>query len=85
MAANVTVYTMDFCPYCERAKGLLKERGVSYSEVKVPMDDEAQWDALEKKTGLKTMPQILHGEKLIGGYTDLAAIDQKDRLASLKA
>lgn len=84
MATNVTVYTMDFCPYCERAKGLLMERGIPYNEVKVPMDDDAQWDALEKKTGLKTMPQILHGEKLIGGYTDLAAIDQKDRLVSLK-
>ncbi len=84
MASNVTVYTMDFCPYCERAKGLLKERGIPYDEVKVPMDDDAQWAALEKKTGLKTMPQILHGERIIGGYTDLAAIDQRDRLASLK-
>ncbi len=83
--AKVTVYTMDFCPYCERAKTLLKQRGVDYAEVRVPMDDDAQWDALEKKTGMKTMPQILHGETLIGGYNDLATIDQKDQLASLKA
>ena len=48
------------------------------------MDDDAAWDALEKKTGMKTMPQILHGEALIGGFSDLAAIDQKDQLASLK-
>jgi glutaredoxin 3 len=85
MAAKVTVYTMDFCPFCERAKGLLKERGIAYEEINVPMSDEAQWDALEKKTGMKTMPQILHGEKLIGGFSDLAAIDKKDRLESLKA
>ena len=84
MAAKVTVYTMDHCPYCERAKSLLKQRGVDYSEVRVPMDDDAQWDALEKKTGMKTMPQILFGEKVIGGYNDLAGIDQKDQLASLK-
>ncbi len=84
MAANITVYTMDHCPFCERAKALLKQRGIPYSEVRVPMDDDAQWDALEKKTGLKTMPQILNGEKLIGGFSDLAAIDQKDQLASLK-
>lgn len=83
--AKVTVYTMDFCPYCERAKALLKQRGIDYEEKRVPMDDDAQWDALEKKTGMKTMPQILHGDKLIGGYNDLAAIDQKDQLASLKA
>lgn len=82
--AKVTVYTMDHCPYCERAKELLKRRGITYAEIRVPMDDDAQWDALEKKTGMKTMPQILNGEKLIGGYTDLAAIDQQDQLASLK-
>jgi glutaredoxin 3 len=81
---KVTVYTMDYCPYCERAKSLLKQRGVAYDEVRVPMDDDAQWDALEKKTGMKTMPQILHGERLIGGYNDLAAIDAKDQLASLR-
>lgn len=84
MSATVTVYTMDHCPYCERAKGLLKQRGITYEEKRVPLDDEAQWTALEKKTGMKTMPQILHGEKIIGGYNDLAAIDAKDQLASLK-
>lgn len=82
--ASVTVYTMDSCPYCERAKALLKQRGVNYSEVRVPMDDDAQWDALEKKTGMKTMPQILHGEKVIGGYTQLADLDRSDLLSSLK-
>jgi glutaredoxin 3 len=81
---KVTVYTMDRCPFCERAKSLLKQRGVAYDEVRVPMDDDAQWEALEKKTGMKTMPQILHGEKLIGGFNDLDAIDKKDQLASLK-
>ncbi|MBC7387034.1 MAG: glutathione S-transferase N-terminal domain-containing protein [Cryobacterium sp.] len=85
MSPQVTVYTMDHCPYCERAKSLLKQRGVAYSEVKLPMDDDAAWANLEKKTGMKTMPQILNGEKVIGGYNDLAAIDQKDQLASLKA
>jgi glutaredoxin 3 len=82
--SKVTLYTMDFCPYCERAKSLLKQRGVVYDEIRVPMDDDAQWDALEKKTGMKTMPQILHGERLIGGYNDLAAIDAQDQLASLR-
>jgi glutaredoxin 3 len=85
MATQVTVYTMDYCPYCERAKALLKQRGVDFEEIRVSMDDDAQWDALEKKTGMKTMPQILQGERLIGGFNDLAAIDQKDQLASLKS
>ncbi len=82
--SKVTVYTMDHCPYCERAKALLKQRGVEYAEIRVSMDDDSQWEALEKKTGMKTMPQIMNGETLIGGFNDLAAIDQKDQLASLK-
>lgn len=83
--AKVTVYTMDHCPFCERAKSLLKQRGVSFDEVRVPLDDDAQWAALEKKTGMKTMPQILHGEKLIGGFNDLSSADKQDQLASLKS
>lgn len=78
------IYTMDHCPYCERAKKLMKERGVAFTEEKVPMDDDAQWDALEKLSGLKTMPQIFHGDKIIGGYSDLAALDEKSRLAEFK-
>lgn len=85
MSAKIVVYTMDYCPYCLRAKDLLKRRGIDFKEILVPMDDEAQWDELEKKSGMKTMPQIFHGERLIGGYNDLAALDQKDQLASLRS
>ncbi len=83
--AKVTVYTMQSCPYCERAKSLLKSKGIAYDEVKVPMDDDAQWVALEKRSGMKTMPQIFAGEKLIGGYQDLAELDQKGGLAEFQS
>ncbi len=82
--AAVKVYTMKNCPYCERAKALLSQRGIPYTEELVPFEDEAKWDELEKKTGMKTMPQIFHGERVIGGYSDLAALDGQDKLASLK-
>lgn len=82
---GVVVYTMDYCPYCERAKRLLKERGVAFQEVRVPEDDEAQWDALYERSGMRTMPQIFAGDKLVGGFTELAEQDARDRLASLKA
>lgn len=81
---QVTVYTMEYCPYCLRAKELLKRRGIAFKEVLVPMDDEKQWDELEKRSGMKTMPQIFAGDRLIGGYNELSALDQKDSLASLK-
>lgn len=84
MSAKVTIYTMESCPYCLRAKDLMKRRGVEFREVLVPMDDEAQWDELEKRSGMKTMPQIFAGERLVGGFQELAALDQKDQLSSLK-
>jgi glutaredoxin 3 len=84
MAAKVTVYTMEHCPFCLRAKDLLKRRGVDFKEILLPMDDDAQWDELEKKSGMKTMPQIFHGDRLIGGFQDLSTLDQKDQLGSLK-
>lgn len=81
---QVTVYTMENCPYCTRAKQLLKQRKIPFQEVLVPLDDDAQWDELYKRSGMKTMPQIFHGERLIGGYTDLADLDQKDQLKSIE-
>jgi glutaredoxin 3 len=84
MENPVTIYTMDYCPYCERAKALMKQRGVAFKEVRVPEDDDAQWDALYEKSGMRTMPQIFAGDRLIGGYNELSDLDRKDSLASLK-
>ena len=82
--ANVTVYTMNFCPFCERAKALLKRRGIAFDEVLVADDDDAKWKALYEKSGMRTMPQIFQGEHLIGGFTELSEQDAKDSLATLK-
>jgi glutaredoxin 3 len=82
--SEITVYTMQSCPYCVRAKELLKRRQIPFKEVLVPMDDDDQWEALEKRSGLKTMPQIFAGDRLIGGYSELSEQDGKDQLASLK-
>ncbi len=81
--AKVKMYTMDYCPFCVRAKALLKQRGVEFEEIKLADDDDAAWDALSKKSGMKTVPQIFNGDQLIGGYTDLAALDQKTQLKDL--
>lgn len=85
MKEKVVVYTMDYCPFCERAKALLKQRNVPFEEKRVAEDDDAEWDRLFKVSGLKTMPQIFVGERLIGGFTDLAKLDSQDQLASLKS
>jgi glutaredoxin 3 len=82
--AKVVVYTMDYCPYCERAKALLQRKGISFEEIRLSEEDDASWDALEKRSGMKTMPQIFADDRLIGGYTDLAALDARDGLQSLR-
>ena len=90
--AKVKVYTMNACPYCERAKQLLTQKGVPYQEIRVADDDDAAWDALYKKSGMRTMPQIFvtqeatqgTQDKLIGGYTELAALNSQKGLDSLK-
>jgi glutaredoxin 3 len=82
--AKVTVYTMEYCPYCLQAKALLKRRGIPFEEILVPDDDDAQWEALRQRSGMRTMPQIFHGDRLVGGYLELSALDARDQLASLK-
>jgi glutaredoxin 3 len=76
---------MHHCPYCLRAKQLLSQRGIPFQEHLVEEEDDAQWDALYQRSGMRTMPQIFFGDELIGGFTELAALDQKNQLKSLSA
>ncbi|MCB0364428.1 MAG: glutaredoxin 3 [Bdellovibrionaceae bacterium] len=77
--AKVTIYTWTVCPYCVRAKNLLNDKGVTFEEINLDgKDDELQ--ALRARTGFKTIPQIFIGEEFIGGYSDLAALEDADQL-----
>jgi glutaredoxin 3 len=81
---KVTVYTAPSCPYCVRAKELLKRRSIPFEEIFVSWDDEAAWEAMKKRSGgMKTVPQIYVDGKLVGGFTELAALDQSGELAKL--
>lgn len=82
--AKVIVYTTDYCPYCRQAKALLTRRGVAFEEVHMDRENEAEWQAMIEKSGMRTVPQIWLGEKLIGGYSELSGLDLQDQLASLK-
>jgi glutaredoxin 3 len=84
-AAVVTMYTTQVCPYCLRAKALLKERGVtSIDEVRVDLDPAAR-DVMLERTGRRTVPQIFIGDAHIGGCDDLIALDRSGGLAPLLA
>lgn len=79
MSQNVKIYTWTVCPYCDRAKALLKAKGVDYQEINLDGKDE-ELKALREKTGLRTVPQIFINEELIGGYTDLADLEASGEL-----
>jgi glutaredoxin 3 len=82
--AKITVYTTTYCPFCVRAKGLLTSRGVPYEEIQLGEDDDQAWDALYARSKMQTVPQIFADGEILGGFTELAALDKKDQLASLK-
>lgn len=79
----VRMFTTQVCPYCVRAKQLLKQRGVdTIDEIRVDLNP-SQRDAMIEKTGRRTVPQIFIGETWVGGCDDLIALDQKGGLMPL--
>jgi glutaredoxin 3 len=75
------VYTTSYCPFCRRAKELLRRRGIAFEEVDVTADVEVRsW--LVGTTGRRTVPQIFIGEEAIGGYDELRALDDRGSLAA---
>jgi len=79
---EITVYTTDFCPYCERAKSLLRKRGLTYTEINLGRDVDGRTE-LVSRTGLMTFPQVLIEDELIGGYAETAAAAASGRLDEL--
>jgi glutaredoxin 3 len=80
---TVRMYTTLVCPYCQRAKALLKQRGVAViEEIRIDLDAE-QRDKMVEITGRRTVPQIFIGNTHVGGCDDLIALDQKGGLIPL--
>ena len=79
----VKMYTTQVCPYCVRAKALLKQRGVEQiEEVRVDLDP-AERERMIELTRRRTVPQIFIGDTHVGGCDDLIALDQRGALMPL--
>jgi glutaredoxin 3 len=79
----VRMYTTQVCPFCLRAKALLKQRGVAeIDEVRVDLEP-AERDKMVELTGRRTVPQIFIGDTHVGGCDELIALDQKGGLLPL--
>jgi glutaredoxin 3 len=77
------MYTTAVCPYCIRAKQILKARGVEHiEEIRIDLSD-AERDRMMSLTGRRTVPQIFIGDHHVGGCDDLMALDSQGGLVAL--
>jgi glutaredoxin 3 len=79
---TVKLYTKSFCPYCVRAKALLDRKGIAYQEIDAEHDDALRtW--LVEATGQRTVPQIFVGDRSLGGFSDIDALDRQGKLDAI--
>ena len=79
---KITIYTTLICPYCVRAKALLKRKGLTYEEINAE-DEKVRTVMIKKSGGMRTVPQIFIGDQHIGGSDELYALDQEGKLDEL--
>ena len=80
---EVTLYSGPYCPYCNMAKALLKQLGVTeIREIRADSEPEA-FEAMRRATNTRTVPQIFIGDTHVGGFTDLRALHNAGRLTEL--
>ena len=77
--ATIKMYKKNPCPYCDRAKVLLTNKGWNYEVIDLT-DKPEELEALKAKTGWKTVPMIFINDELIGGYSDIKALDDDGKL-----
>ncbi|MDF2965638.1 MAG: glutaredoxin 3 [Rickettsiaceae bacterium] len=82
---KVTIYTTTVCPYCVKAKLLLNQKKVEYTEINVENDDDLRQKMMEKAGGRRTVPQIFIDDYHVGGCDDLYALDAQGELDKLLA
>lgn len=82
---EIIIYTKDYCPYCVRAKQLLKQKGQAFKEIDISRDEKLQQEMIEKSGGRRTVPQIFINGSSIGGFQELQALDSNGKLSSLLA
>ena len=76
---EITIYTAAWCGYCQRAKRLLQEKNLAFTEIDVEATDGAR-EEMMARSSRRTVPQIFFGTRHIGGCDDLYALDRSDEL-----
>lgn len=81
---SIVVYTTEPCPWCLKVKGLLRSRGLEFSEINLGKNPEGRAE-LAQKTGMMTFPQVIVGGELVGGFTETKAAADSGKLDELIA
>lgn len=79
MPADVIMYSTRFCPYCMRARRLLKNKNVDYKEIIISSNRTLR-EEMEQKSGRTSVPQIFINGQAIGGYDDMAQLNIDGKL-----
>jgi len=82
---DIVIYSKDCCPYCTKAKNLLKRKGAAFREIDITHDESSQKEMIEKAGGRKTVPQIFINGTSIGGSDDLHSLDAAGKLDAMLA
>jgi len=81
--SKVEIYTWQYCPFCIRAKSLLKKKNVNFKEYKIDGDKNARELMIERADGRRTLPQIFINNEGIGGCDDLYTLENENKLDAL--
>ncbi len=83
--AKVEIYTSPLCPYCSRAKRLLREKGIAFEEIDLWAQPDRRAEMVARAGGRSTVPQIFIGGRGIGGSDDLYELERRGELDRLLA
>ncbi len=78
------MYSTSWCPYCARARQLLTTKGAAFTEIDIDEVTGAR-DEMRQRSGRSSVPQIFVGDRHLGGYDDMHALDKKGELDPLLA
>ena len=81
--SKVEIYTWQYCPFCIRAKSLLKKKNINFTEYKIDGDEDSRALMTERADGRRTLPQIFIDNEGIGGCDDLYALENENKLDAL--
>lgn len=82
---KIEIYTKEYCPYCQAAKSLLRAKGVEYSEKSLTESPELRSEMMRRAKGRHTVPQIFVDDVGLGGFDNIALLDERGKLDQILA